>query len=39
MLALNPNSTISHIRKSIPISNEEVLADFISALEEAGIPE
>lgn len=39
MLALNPNLTISHIRKSIPISNEEVLADFISALKEAGLPE
>jgi adenylate cyclase len=39
MLALNPNLTISHIRKSIPISNEKAREDFLTALKEAGLPE
>jgi adenylate cyclase len=39
MLALSPDLTISHIRKSIPISDNELVAEFLSALKEAGLPE
>lgn len=39
MLSLNPNLTVSHIVKSIPISDEKILADLLSALKAAGLPE
>lgn len=39
ILSLDPTMTISHISKSIPISDEEVIENFLSALKAAGLPE
>ena len=39
ILLLQPTITISDISKSIPISDEEVIENFLSALKAAGLPE
>lgn len=36
---LNPATTISHIKKSIPIGNDELREKFLNDLRQAGLPE